>query len=372
MYPFHLLLGLATIGLVAADCECGYRARNSTHHGEEWMFTEALETDFSGVYDLSGNTDWIRQGFNVSAEDGRGGFGKLFKPSNIEARPASAGSKDGNANDAGVALRMSSTIEDNSVLSAELDSSRLDLHWGSYRASMKLPQVPGTCAAFFWYFNDTQEIDMEFLSAQFDHTNNVYPLSLVVQSRQSKMAGYDATKTGTYRRVNLAFDPTLDFHEYRFDYLPGKVAFYADSRLLAVMQGEEMPTTGGHMILQHWSNGNPFWSGGPPKSDSLMIVRYVKAYFNSSSPDHLKGQLAACRNEGMILKDTCLIPDGTAGDAVSGGKFFLHTTDATIKETESSGNNRSDRERGRATSFRAGGIAHSGFVLAVVLFLLKA
>ncbi|CAH0016565.1 unnamed protein product [Clonostachys rhizophaga] len=372
MYLFRLLSGLATIALVTADCECGYRARNSTHHGEEWMFTEALETDFSDIHDLSGNTDWIRQGFNVSAEDGRGGFGKSFKPSNVEARPASGGSIDGNANDAGVALRVSSTIEDNLVLSAELDSSRLDLHWGSYRASMKLPQVPGTCAAFFWYFNDTQEIDMEFLSAQFDYTNNVYPLSLVVQSRQSKMAGYDATKTGTYRRVNLTFNPTLGFHEYRIDYLPGKVAFYADSQLLVVMQGEEMPTRGGHMILQHWSNGNPLWSGGPPKSDSLMIVRYVKAYFNSSNPDHLKRQLAACRNEGMTLKDTCLIPDGTAGDAVSGGKSFLKTTDASTKETENSDNDRSDKERGTATSSRAGGIAHSGFVLAMVLFLLEA
>jgi beta-glucanase (GH16 family) len=213
---------------------------------------------------------------------------------------------------------------------------------------------------------------MEFLSAQFDHTNNVYPLSLVVQSRQSKMAGYDATKTGTYRRVNLTFDPTLDFHEYRIDYLPGKVAFYADSQLLAVMQGDEMPTAGGHMILQHWSNGNPLWSGGPPKSDSIMIVRYVKAYFNSSNSDHLKGQSAACHNEGTTLKDICLIPDGTAGDAVSGGKFFFNTADATIKETGSSENNQSDRERGRATSFLAWGPVHSGFALAIVLFLLEA
>lgn len=51
---------------------------------------------------------------------------------------------------------------DGYVKNAELDSSRTDLLWGSYRASMKLTLTPGTCAAFFWvrspfpqYYTDT-------------------------------------------------------------------------------------------------------------------------------------------------------------------------------------------------------------------------
>jgi len=39
---------------------------------------------------------------------------------------------------------------DGYVKVAQLDSSRNDLLWGSYRASMKLTLTPGTCAAFFW------------------------------------------------------------------------------------------------------------------------------------------------------------------------------------------------------------------------------
>ena len=33
---------------------------------------------------------------------------------------------------------------------AQLDSVRTDMLWGSYRASMKLPSINGTCSAFFW------------------------------------------------------------------------------------------------------------------------------------------------------------------------------------------------------------------------------
>lgn len=33
---------------------------------------------------------------------------------------------------------------------AEMDSSREDLLWGSYRAALKITPVSGTCAGFFW------------------------------------------------------------------------------------------------------------------------------------------------------------------------------------------------------------------------------
>lgn len=34
--------------------------------------------------------------------------------------------------------------------SAQLNSARQDMLWGSYRALLKLPSVSGTCSAFFW------------------------------------------------------------------------------------------------------------------------------------------------------------------------------------------------------------------------------
>ena len=70
-------------------------------------------------------------------------------------------------------------------------------------------------------------------------------------------AGYDAKATGMFKQVNLTFDPSAGFHEYRFDYVAGRVLFYADSKLLAEMNGDSVPASAGHLILQHWSNGNP-------------------------------------------------------------------------------------------------------------------
>ncbi|TQV92317.1 hypothetical protein V2A60_007008 [Cordyceps javanica] len=291
------------------------------------LFTEAIETDFRRLKSIAAAKDWQIQEFNVSAEAGRGKYSKFFSPSNV-AIGSGVANKGASGKQAGVQLSVGATIVDGAVPVAEMDTTRHDLLWGSFRAGMKLTPVKGTCAAFFWYFNDTQEIDMEFLSTEYDRENNRYPVNLVVQSKASAARGYDASGTSTYKTINLDFDPSAGFHEYRFDYLPEAVHFYADSKLLAQMEGAEIPDSAGHLILQHWSNGNAKWSGGPPKEDATIVVSYVKAYFNSSDASREHHWKTGC---GSGRVDACLVPNGTAGDATDGGQFFNpnHTQDSS-------------------------------------------
>ena len=165
---------------------------------------------------------------------------------------------------------------------------------------------------------------MEFLSREFDYDNDIYPLNLVIQTPESKDRGFDARGTGTFKTVNLTFDPTEDFHEYRFDFMPGIVNFYVDSKKVSEMESDKVPSVGGHLILQHWSNGNPNWSGGPPEKVATMTVSYVKAYFNSSDPEQLQKRVDRCNDldpeerEGEI----CTIPDGTRAESKTGGNFL--------------------------------------------------
>lgn len=157
---------------------------------------------------------------------------------------------------------------------------------------------------------------MEFLSREFDMAKGIYPVNLVIQSKQSQLAGSDASGTNTFKTVNLGFDPTEAFHEYRFDYLAGRVIFYADSKPLAEMEGADVPSDPGHLILQHWSNGNPQWSSGPPKEDAVITVSYVKAYFNTSS----EAQRPAACNAGAQRQ--CTVPNMNATDASTGRPFL--------------------------------------------------
>ncbi|EQB55059.1 hypothetical protein GCG54_00006227 [Colletotrichum gloeosporioides] len=320
---------VAMAGLLApiaqAACECGYAA-NIT--GTVEVFTDLIETDFTKVKDIRNNTDWVRQDFNKTNANARGPLGEKFIPTNVATSyNAGSGSFASTKMDAGLQLLVESETVDGLVPGAEIDSARNDLQYGSFRAMMKVPDVPGTCAAFFWYYNDTQEIDMEFLTREFNAANNSYPVNIVLQSRESLEKGYDATGTGNFIKANLGFNPTTGFHEYRIDYLSDEVIFYADGVIIGSMNGSAVPVEGGHLILQHWSNGNPLWSGGPPKKDAILAVASVKAYFNSSLDSRKADHQARCVD--LSAPDAvCTIPSDPSF-------FFTAQTNMTNNQTVS-------------------------------------
>jgi hypothetical protein len=138
---------LAGTQRASADCECGYSSTvgfsstvglSSTTH----VFTDLIESDFTKLGDVSWNTDWQRQAFNVSAQDARGKYGESMDVDNVAVRGG------------GLALTVRSTTTDGMVSTAEIDTTRLDVLWGTFRAGLKLSSVPGTCSAFFWVSMD--------------------------------------------------------------------------------------------------------------------------------------------------------------------------------------------------------------------------
>ncbi|KAK1827901.1 glycoside hydrolase, family 16 [Podospora conica] len=326
--PALLLALLSITPFTAADCECGYALTLDPHpqaQPERHVFTELTESNFARLHDddIRRNTDWAPQAFNVTAERGRGAYGEMFSARNVDMVAG---------DDSGLRMTVGSELVRGMVPTAEVATRRLDMMWGTFRASMRLTGVEGTCAAFFWYFNDTQEIDMEFLSREFNRDNGSFPVNLVLQSHEAAAANFDASHTGTFVRAYLPFDPTEGFHEYRIDYLAGRVFFYADGAMLAQMDGPAVPVTAGHLIMRHWSNGNPKWSGGPPERDAAVLVKYVKAYFNSSSPKRHGDWERRCRNPkepGAV----CDIPNVTAKSLVAQDWFFSENTNMTNNQT---------------------------------------
>lgn len=169
-------------------------------------------------------------------------------------------------------------------------------------------------------------MDIEFLTREFDRDLAVFPVHLVTHSLASADPHHDPLDAGTHQKVELPFDPSEDFHEYRIDYLSESVVFYADGAVLGRMNGTSVPSTAGHLILQHWSSGEPLWSGGPPEEDAVLDVRYVKAYFNTGP-----GQ-RRCDGSGGV----CRIPEADVdhfftdqdhqdaeGDAEDGGSSLV-------------------------------------------------
>ena len=201
---------------------------------------------------------------------------------------------------------------------------------------------------------------MEFLSAQYNDTS--HPVNLVLQSPESLKNGYDAANTGSFDVQQLPFAPDDGFHEYRFDWSPDSVSFYADGVLLRTMD-QDVPSSPGHVTFSHWSNGDSRWSGGPPEADAIMTVQYFKAYFNSSLDARQSDWARRCKNPAKV-NATCAVPEIT--DTPDAKSFFF------VNEKDSAKNQTVSDKEGGATSVRrpSGSWCVQGVSTAVILFTL--
>lgn len=319
LHGIIIITALLLTPLVHANCECGYTV-NST------LYTDLIETDFLHLADITTDTDWQAQNYTVTPALARGPYGKNASLSNVVANPLKSKydwAGDGViGGDAGLQLFVRGGVpQDGLIPMAELAITRSDLMYGTYRVGMKATPISGTCGAFFWvlitslttpisandaqYFNDTQEIDMEFLSAEFNASSD--PVNLVLQSTESEQAGFNAAGTETFQIHQLHFNPSGGFHEYRFDWSPDAVTFYADGKSLDTMT-KAVPSSPGHVTLSHWSTGNPDWSAGPPSTDAILTIEYFKGYFNSSDPQRQRDWSKRCKDPSAV-NATCPIPE---------------------------------------------------------------
>ncbi len=132
--------------------------------------------------------------------------------------------------------------------------------YGSYRIRMKLPQAPDTLTGFFLYQQPDydHEIDIEIEN----HSDGKTYLVTYAQGERSNL-----------RELHLSFDPTDGFYEYRFDFYPGVIHFYAEDELLQSWH-EGLTDTPMHLMINLWA---PRWLGGETYStDKTLLVDWIK------------------------------------------------------------------------------------------------
>jgi DNA-binding beta-propeller fold protein YncE len=141
-----------------------------------------------------------------------------------------------------------------------VNSLRTDFHFGSYRARMRTPAAPGVVSAFFYYYSDSSEIDIELLSGEHD-------------AGTLHFVCHPSATPGAYKMVDLGFDPSADFHEYRFDWYPGRAELWVDGAYREAIT-VNVPFAPGNIILSNWT-GNPYWGEGPPEETAELLVDSV-------------------------------------------------------------------------------------------------
>jgi beta-glucanase (GH16 family) len=138
--------------------------------------------------------------------------------------------------------------------------------YGSYRASIKTTNVPGSVIGWFVYQHGEpgdgklHEVDFEML------TN--------LPKRMYFTLHHD-TYNVDHKTYDVSFNPWEAFHEYRFDWHKDSVVYYIDGQRITKLT-KKVPDDSTVIMLNHWSKNIPGWGGPAPTVDTYMYVDWME------------------------------------------------------------------------------------------------
>lgn len=139
--------------------------------------------------------------------------------------------------------------------------SQESMTYGSYESRMKLPTAPSSITGFFLYAPPDffYEIDIEI------HNTKEGKLLLTTYADGEVKNEYVG---------ELGFDPTADFHNYRFDYTQDRVAFYVDNQYILEWQDGFPKGQPMQLMVNTWY---PNWlAGTPTPTDQVLLVDWIR------------------------------------------------------------------------------------------------
>lgn len=157
------------------------------------------------------------------------------------------------------------------VIGAEMGTT-FSFKYGSVRTYLKSSTTPGVCEGNFLYADRWNEVDWETLTSTIDVDSPTVPKGIWATNQA---LNDDTPKVS--KVFEFDFNPRTAFHEYRIDWTADATRFYIDG----VYKGEltsSVPELAGPWIWNVWSNGDPYWSAGPPTADSHTQIRSIEIY----------------------------------------------------------------------------------------------
>ncbi|KAK1726938.1 hypothetical protein CaCOL14_006524 [Colletotrichum acutatum] len=159
--------------------------------------------------------------------------------------------------------------------SGEVVTVAQNIKYASVRTVAVFSEPAGVCNGIFFYKNDNQETDIEWLSDANSQSN--------AGKRQVWFANQATSKTSlkSWLSVLPPTNPTTTEHEYRIDWMPGVVRFFVDG-IQTWQTTQSVPSQAGPWVFNNWANGDKGWSAGPPATDAIFKIKEIDMYYNTA------------------------------------------------------------------------------------------
>lgn len=152
------------------------------------------------------------------------------------------------------------------INSAQMSTSAQNILYASVRTTAILSSVPGTCISTFFYKNDNQEIDIEFITNSSALANQLSTLPSQMKKAYGKWTNLEKARLPlhyTNQPSKVGGSETFSWgpgaasdaeqeHEYRIDWTEGRVEFFLDGVLQQEFESN-VPTMAGSWLWSNWA-----------------------------------------------------------------------------------------------------------------------
>ncbi|KAL6715409.1 hypothetical protein ACLMJK_006370 [Lecanora helva] len=306
----------------AENCRCGFYDPVSNNLFTEsiivyfnetssWSIPGFIGESYEHKYEKGFNTRW-RRGCNTS---------------NIHIDRPLAPSNQSQS----LELHVSPAQPNHLVVGGSLRTLRSDIQYGSFTSLLRSPGPlaggGGSVLSMALQYNLTQLVTISL-------QNKDQPSLASISMRESDefpdsdiALPYNDIINGTFGNGTLS--SPWDFMEFRIDWTNTAVKYYIGGHLARSVSRESKPdlfSIPSPLFLRHGSTGNNYSSQGPPKEPSVANVGWLRAFFNSSSVDHL------------AFDKRCTIADACQSDDTSLRGSTTYSDDALLEWKQKSPN----------------------------------
>lgn len=289
----------------SSNCACGYYDPVT-----ENLFTDFLIVYFNETTTFPSDVFQTQDYENKYEKSWNARYRQGADPSNVQITNSTSG---GNRNSSSLEFTMNPPTSHHLVKGGAIQTLRKDIQYGSFRSSIRPAQAwsGGTGMSMVLKYNETQNIQINSLNQK--QPTDAWINTLLGDEFPDRVLGLNFSSLAN----NASYSPQInpwDFTEVRIDWTKDTVKFYignvlARSISIKSASSRKFPVTPSPLSFKLWSNGDSYFTAGPPTRNTTANLGWTRSFFNSSTmteEQHKEFDAKCTATDACLMDDTSL------------------------------------------------------------------
>ncbi|KAA8569942.1 hypothetical protein MFRU_005g00930 [Monilinia fructicola] len=282
---YSLYFVVFTLGLLknagadsTSNCSCGYY-----DPATENLFTDFLIVYFNETNTFPSEVFQNQEYENKYEKSWNARYRQAADPSNVRITNSTAGSI---GNSSSLEFTINPSTSHHVVKGGAIRTLRSDIQYGSFRSTIRPAQAwtGGTGMSMLLKYNETQNIQINSLNQQ--KPTDAWINTLLGEEFPDRVRGLNFSTLSN----NASYSPEInpwDLTEIRVDWTQDSVKFYIGNVLARSVftknsSSKTFPVTPSPLLFKLWSNGDSYFTAGPPTKKTTANLGWTRSFFNSS------------------------------------------------------------------------------------------